>query len=297
MTSTTPPPSAASKTQALVDSISRDLRPYLCIPSTFQQNHIQQLASAIARQSNNDAVIVSHVEIKPHVTCALTVLLQSVTSSLTQLTVKGPTVETMKAVIQLIQETTSLKTLTLEGIPASMIPDLFQALLSNTSIRVLDLGNNDLNDIVVLEGLSTLLLQQQDNNISCLMLNKTHLTSLTWLERALEHNTTLRVLSLADNDIADLQPLVQVMKTNVTLQRIYLYGNKYSSSEQQQHYKTCIGQFLRLNVVGRQLLLQQQEQVHVGLYAYILGRVSNEPALIYGLLREVPQLWTRTQDG
>jgi hypothetical protein len=97
------------------------------------------------------------------------------------------------------------------------------------------------------------------------------------------------MLSLADNHIHDLQPLATLLQTNLVLQRLYLHGNKFHYSDM---WRKQIAHYLQLNVHGRRLLLMRNGQVPMGLYAEILGKVSNEPSLVYGLLRELPQAWT-----
>jgi len=284
MTSTSP--------QALVDSLCSDIRPYLIIPATFQEHHLQQLANAIEHESEEkNEVKVQHVTVAAGMKAPLQVLFQQVTLSLTQLDIEEPSIYNMTSIMNLIRETSTLTTLALHQIPHSTMPDLIQALLQNTCIRVLDLSNNEFDDSdeQVIGPLIRLL--QESTTIECLMLHRNAFSEISWLTGALQRNTSIRMLSLADNQITNLQPLAALLQHNVTLQRLYLHGNKFHYSDK---YKLQCSHYLRLNVVGRQLLIHQGD-IHVGLYARILARVSKEPSLLYGLLRELPQAWTQTR--
>ena len=282
----------ASTTQALVDSICRDLRPYLLIPSTFEQHHIQQLEAAIEAQSDeneNTRTAIIHVKVEAGVQVSLSTLLQWLTPTLTQLDIEEPSAETLHAVISLIQDTPTLTTLSLCHITRDAMHDLTTALLQNTSIRVLDLSNNDFSneDTLVVNALSTML--QESTTLQCLMLAQNHFSNVDWLTLSLKYNTSLRMLSLADNDISEIQPLADILQENYTLERLYLHGNKFHYSDK---YKQLCSHYVRLNLVGRRLVVQQ-DALSVGLYPILLARISKEPSLVYGMLREMPQAWTR----
>ena len=138
--------------------------------------------------------------------------------SLTSLKMKEPTIENMRAVIQLIRETSALTTLELCGISFpndnGLMQEFTDALHDNASIKVLDLSNNHLTDSLASKLLSPLLLETNSNHgtIECLMLNKNQLMDTTWLCRTLQRNTTLSCLSLADNQIQNVQPLVSLLQ-------------------------------------------------------------------------------------
>ena len=276
---------AMTSTQALVNSICRDVRPYLRIPSSFSDRHIDQLSESI-RDSN---VNIQHLDAAAGVTASLHSLLVQVTTTLAQLDVDEPSVENMQHIIELIQASSTLKTLSLHHIPHDKMSDLQHALLTNTSVRVLDLSNNEFEESNgnVIQSLATLM--RDSTSIECILLNNNHLQDLSWLTRALERNTCLKMLSLADNHIIDLQPLATLLQDNVTLQRLYLHGNKFHHDD---IYRKQVSHFLQLNANGRRLLVRN-DTVPGGLYALILSRVSTQPSLMYGLIRELPQAWTR----
>lgn len=277
-------------TQALVDSICRDVRSYLHIPPTFEEKHILQLAQAIRNSSSS----VQHVTVAARFKPLLHPLLQQVTSTLTTLDVTEPTVENMNAIIQLIQETSTLTTLSLHGIPLdeSSLQDLVDALIQhNSSIKVLDLADNHFsnNDTTVINSLSRLL--QKSTTLECIMLNKNELERIEWLATSLKRNTSLKMLSLADNQISDLKPLATLLKgDNMTIQRIYLFGNKFALNDA---WKRQISIQLRLNLMRRRLVISEEDNMEIGLYPEILANISHEPALLYGLFRELPQAWPR----
>jgi Leucine-rich repeat (LRR) protein len=283
-------------TQALVDSICANVRSYLHIPTTFQDYHVHELARAIENSPNH----VENVTVAPSVTTCITVLLQQVTRTLLSLRIEEPTLENLIAVIQLIRETSTLTTLELCGITCTtfhehddgVMQDLTDALRVNTSIKVLDLSNNHLTDTIANALLGRLLQETVSNHctIECLMLNKNQLMDITWLCCALKRNTILKCLSLADNQIDNLQPLVSLLQTNRTLERIYVYGNKLAPNDS---HKAQLSMSLRLNVLRRQLVSSQEERdLQLGLYAHVFAKVAKEPALVYGLFCELPHVWS-----
>lgn len=280
----------AAATQALVDSLCGDVRCYLRIPSNFQGHHILQLAQAIRTSS----VTVTHLEIAASCqaeTC-LSILFDELNSTLIQLQVEEPTRELMKCILKCIGSTTSLTTLAVCGgmpVHTTALSDLIDALLSNSSVLVLDLSRNNIGNDDDLELLANLL--QNSSALKCVMLHGNRIVNLDSIAKALQHNTSLRMLSLADNGIQDLKPLAQVLEScNFCLERIYLHGNsfKYSCEE-----RSRISHYLELNTAGRRLL-HGHDEVTAGLYPRILGRVSDNPSLLFGLLRELPQAWTRS---
>jgi hypothetical protein len=279
----------AAATQALVDSLCGDVRCYLRIPSNFQCHHILQLAQAIKTSS----VTVTHLEIAAGCqaeTC-LSILFDELNSTLTQLQVEEPTRELMKCILKCIGITTSLTTLAVcGGMPAhTTLSNLIDALLSNSSILVLDLSRNDIGNDDDLELLANLL--QHSSTLKCVMLHDNRIVNLDSIAKALQHNISLRMLSLADNGIQDLKPLAQVLEScNFCLERMYLHGNRFKYSCEE---RSRISHYLELNTAGRRLL-HGQDEVTAGLYPCILGRVSDNPSLLFGLLRELPQAWTRS---
>jgi hypothetical protein len=263
------------------------MRCYLRIPSSFRGHHIRQLAEAAKKTS----VTVTHLEIAA--ACqegtSLSVLLDELNPKLTQLQVEEPTRELMNYILRWIGSTTcSLTTLALcGGMPAHTLSDLTDALLSNTSVSVLDLSRNDIGNHE-LEPLANLL--QHSTTLKCVMLHDNRIANLDSIAKALQHNTSLRMLSLADNGIRDLNPLAQVLESsNFVLERMYLHGNRFKFSCEE---RSRISHYLELNTAGRRLL-HGKEEVAAGLYPCILGRVSDNPSLLFGLLRELPQAWTR----
>ena len=283
----------AEATQALVDSLCQDIRCYLQIPSSFQGHHILQLAQAIKTSS----VTVTHLEIAAGCqaeTECLSVLFDELNPTLTQLEVEEPTSELMNCILKCVESTTTtLTTLSVHGgMPAhaTTLSNLTNALLSNSSILVLDLSGNDIgNHDGDMEHLAKLL--QHSTTLRCVMLPFNRIVNLDCIAKALQHNTTLRMLSLAYNGIQDLRPLAQVLESrNFCLERLYLHGNRfhYSCNE-----RSRISHYLELNTAGRRLL-HGKEEVAAGLYPLILGRVSDNPSLLFGLLRELPQAWMQS---
>lgn len=275
----------AATTQALVDRLCRDMCCYLRIPSFFQDHHILQLAEAVKKSS----VKVTQLEIAApcQAEASLSVLFHELTPSLTHLQVEEPTRELMSYLLRWIGGTTSLTTLALRGgLPAHIVTDLVDALLTNTSISVLDLTRNDIGSSEM-EFVANLL--HHSTTLKCLMLNDNCIVNLQSISEALQHNKSLRMLSLANNDIRDLKPLSKVLESsNFVLERIYLHCNRF-------HYlceeRSRISQYLALNTAGRRLL--HGDDIAAGLYPHIFARVSNNPSLLFGLLREIPQAWTR----
>lgn len=286
----------AATTQALVDSLCRDMRCYLRIPSSFRDHHILQLAEAV----KNSLVTVTHLEIAAAASQAtettLSVLFDELIPALTHLQVEQPTRDLMNCILRFIGSTTTLTTLAIcGGMPAAQgtttLSDLTHALLfSDSKISVLDLSRNDIGNHE-LESPALMNLIQHSTTLRCVMLHDNRIVNLDGIAKALQHNTSLRMLSLADNDISDLKPLAQVLESsNFVLERIYLHGNRFHYSCED---RSRIGHYLELNTAGRRLL-HGNEEVTAGVYPRILGRVSDNPSLLFGLLRELPQAWTQS---
>jgi Leucine-rich repeat (LRR) protein len=260
------------------------MRCYLRIPSSFQDYHVLQLAEAVKKSS----VKVTQLEIVApcHAEASLSVLFHELTPSLTQLQVEEPTRELVNCLLRWIGGSTSLTTLALRGgLPTHILSDLVDALLTNTSISVLDLARNDIGSCEM-ELVAKLI--QHSTTLKCLMVNDNRIVNLENISEALQHNTSLRMLSLANNGIRDLKPLAQVLESsNFVLERMYLHCNRFHYSCEE---RSRIGHYLELNTAGRRML--HGEDIAAGLYPHILARVSDNPSLLFGLVRELPQAWT-----
>eukprot|EP00980_Cylindrotheca_fusiformis_P003911 scaffold867_cov112-Cylindrotheca_fusiformis.AAC.9 len=108
--------------------------------------------------------------------------------------------------------------------------------------------------------------------------------------KALEKNSTLKVLSLAVCNIsnAGIQTLTDCVRfhNNTHLTRIYLFGNPQNDNRE----KEILSYWLELNAIGRSAM---RGSISSAMIPTVLSSPSNQnrPDLLYGLLRELPHVW------
>lgn len=211
--------------------------------------------------------------------------------------------EAIMAVARSLEHCTSLNTLGISRNRGVITQQgwiyLAESLIRNSTLRVLDLSDNGMTDDAT-ASLATIILQQfKDGNnskLQCLVLSMNHMKDkgAIAVAHSLVQNTTLRMLSLADNEVTTkgLRELEKMLEQNCYLQRLYMYANRfrYDCPERRN-----ISYWLELNVAGRALFRDNLKGCGVGVLPYVLERISSHPCLVYGLLTELPHLWASVQ--
>ncbi|KAL3904501.1 MAG: hypothetical protein SGILL_010043 [Bacillariaceae sp.] len=101
---------------------------------------------------------------------------------------------------------------------------------------------------------------------------------------AIQNNRTLTMLSCAECGLTDAsnEYLLEALRHNSSLRRVYIYGNKNSTTNSTSEPWRF---WLRLNANGRGLL--EKDDGPSSLTPTILARVSsNDPTILHGLLKE-----------
>lgn len=196
----------------------------------------------------------------------------------------------------------TLKSLELEDIgyvqPQTWNFFLPRVLLNTTNchLQTLDLTHNYLTT----ESISVLAnLLESNNSLSNLILSENPMigdTGTKLLCKAMERNKTLSVLSLAVCSITSkgIQLLADCVEShNTQLTRIYLFGNPYNQTNSKE--KSKLSYWLDLNAHGRSsMMLHVEDCIAPSIIPHVLAVPSkqNRSDLLYGLLRQLPHLWT-----
>jgi hypothetical protein len=112
-------------------------------------------------------------------------------------------------------------------------------------------------------------------------------TGMKFLCQGLKRNKSLILLACGDCELSTKSAylLTDALRSNATLQRLYMYGNELNTGEDEWRY------WLDLNINGRSLL--QNQNCRSEYVPFILSRVSNQPQVIHGLLMQSPcHTWT-----
>lgn len=224
--------------------------------------------------------------------------------------------EMLQVLASAMSQNTILHTLNLTSslTKASILP-LIPAVQHHSSLRILHLSynriSNDNNEI-------TFLARALETNrvLTELYLdhNEIDVEGATAIANMLRQNETLQVLQLSNNKVRDdgaeafanvlandnnttltrlmleryqissrgVESLLEALESNVTLQ--YLQVDKHQTSVHQE-----LSHVLATNRAGRHLLRRQQD-VPLGLWSYVLGRISQQPDMLYYFLKELPNL-------
>jgi len=164
------------------------------------------------------------------------------------------------------------------------IGPLARAIRSSASLKRLDLSMNAVADHTAL----ATLLQTQSLQHLCLTQNeigKTHEGMDAFCD-ALQQNTTLTHLVLDMNPLSQTSAhqLLDALEQNTTLMRLGLLTLTLPHNLTRRLRHT-----VSLNKAGRGWM--RNEKAHSSFVPKLVERVSKEPDLIYGLLRERPHLW------
>mmetsp|Transcript_890 Transcript_890/g.1414 ORF Transcript_890/g.1414 Transcript_890/m.1414 type:complete len:319 (-) Transcript_890:35-991(-) len=218
--------------------------------------------------------------------------------------------EAMESIGKLIQVCSSLKSFGLSKIRGKKITQrgwnmLITSLSKNSNLRVLNMSDNHINDDIAVR-ISNEVLQQTKNvqhhsntsKLQCLVLSSNHIhdKGAISIAHALLHNTTLKMLALADNEITieSLHTFEKTLQVNCTLQRCYLFGNRFRHDCYQ---KSHISYFLNLNVAGRGFFRDETNgNSNAALLPYLIARRSQNPNIVYGLLSELPHVWVPSKN-
>jgi hypothetical protein len=109
---------------------------------------------------------------------------------------------------------------------------------------------------------------------------------------SLRSNTTLRRLCLDMNPFGTIfaENLAAALQHNTTLIRLGLLTRTLPANVMNE-----ISHVVQLNEAGRGFLRRKDSDILSLLLPCLLDRVSNEPDLIHGLLKERPDLWIQQQ--
>jgi hypothetical protein len=188
-------------------------------------------------------------------------------------------------------ENSSVQCISLEDVGPISIPawnTFLESALRSPTLKSLDLSRNDLSQehmLVLARGL------EHNTILTSLVLSENPIgdEGLKLLCLALRQNPSLVLLALGNCEISDkgTQALTHCLRTNCHLERLYLYANPldYSSPEKSEQVY-----WLDLNARGRAYL--RREDCRLELISRILSRANESPELVYGLLKELPHVWT-----
>lgn len=196
---------------------------------------------------------------------------------------------------------------------ASFLPLAHRVVSRHLSLRILHLSYNRISDANEIAALARALETNQSLTELYLDHNEIYAEGAVILANALRENETLQVLQLSSNQVHDkgAEAIAKVLANeNTTLKRLCLERNKITSrgveallkaleSNVTIHYvevgkhQTSLHQELELtlqsNRAGRHLL-RNQEHIRPGLWSYVLGRISQQPDMLYFFLMELPTL-------
>ena len=166
------------------------------------------------------------------------------------------------------------------------IRSIAEGLVVNKSLKEVDLSGSGIGDY----GAFVLSMALQVNSsLQKLNLKQTLVTNVG-LERiaaAMEHNTSLEILDLSHNLVKDesVAAMAQVLeRRNTSLKHVLL------TKKSPEQARVCF--YTSQNRAGRGLL--QDLDTPVSLAPMLLGKASHDPKALFGLLRELPHLWTTT---
>lgn len=190
----------------------------------------------------------------------------------------------------ILHKDTILKWLELDDVGPFSLPvwkKFSEAVFSQNKIKSLDLSRNQLQDIHVqslAEGLRI------NTALQSLVLSENPIADggVLILSKVLLFNSTLMLLALGDCKITEYgaMSLLQCLRTNSSLERLYLYANPLDCASSMEKELTF---WLELNARGRGYL--RRDGCRCELLPPILSRRKISPAIIYGLLHEIPHVW------
>jgi len=212
-----------------------------------------------------------------------------------------------------LEGNTVLHTLNLTSslVKASLFP-VVRILAVHSSLKILHLSYNRISDGDEIAALARAL--ERNHSLTELYLDHNEIDAggASILANVLRENETLQVLQLSSNQVHDegAEVFADVLANdNSALKRLGLERNKITSRGAEaflratasnvtvQHleldkHQTSVHQELELalqtNRAGRHLLRRQD--IQLGLWPYVLGRISHQPDMLYFFLMEMPNL-------
>jgi hypothetical protein len=160
---------------------------------------------------------------------------------------------------------------------------LARALTANSCLQELYLDHNEI-DVEGAMALADMLRENTALHVLQLSSNQTRDTGAQALARVLaKDNVTLKRLAVNANRVTSkgVESLVIALQSNVTLQ--YIEVDQHTTSVHSE-----LSLLLQQNRAGRCLL--RDESVPLGMWAYVLGRSSRQPNVLYYFLKELPSL-------
>jgi hypothetical protein len=199
----------------------------------------------------------------------------------------------MELLAETVRNNTCLRDSRITSCNLTNVSSLLAVMQASNRIQRLDLSMNHICDAaslaVLLNTPSLVSLSMSQNNVgggsSCY-------SDHTDVYTSLRSNTTLRRLCLDMNPLGTTfaENLVAALQHNTTLIRLGLLTRKLSAKVMNK-----IGHVVQLNEAGRGCLRHEDSALLSLLLPCLLDRVTNEPDLIYGLLKERPDLWIQQQ--
>jgi hypothetical protein len=117
-------------------------------------------------------------------------------------------------------------------------------------------------------------------------------SGLKTLCNALKKNRTIILLACGECGLSpnSIPFLTDAVRCNPKLERLYLYGNcdeTFDTNTMDDSFPLMY--WIKLNSKGRALF--QSEDCNPRFLPFVLGRVSKQPSILYGLLHESPHTW------
>lgn len=228
--------------------------------------------------------------------------------------------EMLEALASALLRNTILHTLNLTSslLKASLVPFATRVISRHSSLQVLHLSYNQISDAREIQALAQAL--TTNSRLTQLYLDHNDIDSegATILANALTENTTLQVLQLSSNQVRDMgaqafgrvlanentslkrlclernmitskgvEMLLEALRRNVSLD--YLELDKRATGVMHQEVEFV----LQTNRAGRHLLRQEQQHVPIGLWVFVLQKISKQPDMLFYFLQQVPNLCRR----
>jgi hypothetical protein len=279
--------------------------------SHFNDNHARELAQALANNPNVQKLQVSKC---PRLsTKGISTILQSLlatthnkntNNNINRLDLESVTIgdEGLEVITRLLQSNKcAIQWLGLENnngsssssssSTSSLSLQAWNGLFRNVGhLRSLDLSRNQLTQDHMVELGNTI---ESSTTLTSLILSENPIgdKGVEHLCDALQHNESLVLLALGDCQISNrgMHALTECTRQNSYLQRCFLYGNPMEYDETLNADRTEFAYWLELNSSGRRLL--RAHDFRSELLPRVLSKVHNSPALLFGLLHELPHIW------
>jgi hypothetical protein len=196
----------------------------------------------------------------------------------------------MELLAETIRNNTTLRDVRLTSCNLTNVSSLVAAIQESNRIRSLDLSLNHISDAVSLAVLlntpSITYLSLSQNDLGGSSCNDD--CDNTEIYKTLRSNTSLKRLYLDMNPLGTdfAEKISAALQHNTTLIRLGLLTRTLPANVMNK-----IGHAVQLNEKGRGFLRREESALLALLFPRLLDRVSMEPHLLYGLLKERPDLW------